>query len=247
MEKLELRLRAEAAGCALTQQVHARCTATQRGWGGMSAYEGERATGLGGRWWVEEGGEMKGVEGEERKELNARRGRGHTTGEGHEVGTRRVQRFTRTGREREMHREREEERGKKRRKECNASNGKMMHPRPTPVPVFFPTHPRCEHLFAVYEIEGTSDIEKRRHLGIQEMQTKCIHSRSSQHRLQGSNLPLCTLPIVQPDWLDTRCEVQWPCYANGKSAVPWVQVEKRAFTCAACYVIMHLTLESFVA
>lgn len=107
MEKLELRLRAEAAGCALTQQVHARCTATQRGWGGMSAYEGERATGLGGRWWVEEGGEMKGVEGEERKELNARRGRGHTTGEGHEVGTRRVQRFTRTGREREMHRERE--------------------------------------------------------------------------------------------------------------------------------------------
>lgn len=95
--------------------------------------------------------------------------------------------------------EREEERGKEKRKECNASNGKMMHPRPTPVPVFFPTHPRCEHLFAVYEIEGTSDIEKRRHLGIQEMQTKCIHSRSSQHRLQGSNLPLCTLPIVQPD------------------------------------------------
>lgn len=50
MERLELRLRAEAAGCALTQQVHARCTATQRGWGGMSACEGERVTGLGGRW-----------------------------------------------------------------------------------------------------------------------------------------------------------------------------------------------------
>lgn len=115
MEKLELRLRAEAAGCALTQQVHARCTATQRGWDGMSAYEGERATGLGGRWWVEEGGEMKGVEGEERKELNARRGRGHTTGEGHEVGTRRVQRFTRTGREREMHRETERRREGRRR------------------------------------------------------------------------------------------------------------------------------------
>ena len=59
----------------------------------------------------------------------------------------------------------EGEREKVKREECNASNGKMMHPRPTPVPVFFPTHPRCEHLFAVYEIEGTSDIEKRRHLG----------------------------------------------------------------------------------
>lgn len=81
---------------------------------------------------MEEGGETKGVEGEERKELNARRGRGHTTGEGHEVGTRRVQRFTRAGREREMQREEEEgEREKVKREECNASNGKMMHPRPT--------------------------------------------------------------------------------------------------------------------
>lgn len=126
MERLELRLRAEAAGCALTQQVHARCTATQRGWGGMSACEGERATGLGGRWWVEEGGETKGVEGEERKELNARRGRGHTTGEGHEVGTRRVQRFTRAGREREMQRERERGRGRGRGREGEGEEGRVQ-------------------------------------------------------------------------------------------------------------------------
>lgn len=49
---------------------------------------------------------------------------------------------------------------------CIASNGKM-HPRQLSWQFFirFPPHQRCEHLFAVYEAEGTSDIDKRRHFG----------------------------------------------------------------------------------
>lgn len=69
IEKFESRLRAEAAGCALAQQVHAGCIA--------SLVEGWRVTGLGGvvweKWGVERGG------GRAEAELNARRGRGHTT------------------------------------------------------------------------------------------------------------------------------------------------------------------------
>lgn len=75
---------------------------------------------------------------------------------------------------------------------------------------------------------------------------KCKQSAFSQpgdHRLQGSNLPPCTLPIVRPEWPDTRCEVQRRCYANGKSADPRVQVEKHAVRVHFVLWDIHLTPE----
>lgn len=103
----------------------------------------------GGRWGEERGG------GQGEEELNARRGRGHTT---EEKGTRLARAecndsLERRGREREGRVERVQrvERWKDDASSALDSRASFF---------FFsssPTHPRCEHLFAVYEIEGTSD------------------------------------------------------------------------------------------